>query len=94
MTSILMLMLLAAADPVVGSWATGGDSLALYSTQGDCPQGLKRAVYELRPPASYQVKGCYLIHDDFVYLIFEDGDRLRMPVKSVKWERGHGPATL
>ena len=73
----------------------GTDLISLYDTSSDfCKQfgeGIKRATFTFRHTVRPKpemggkvIEGCYLIEDEFVGLIFEDGDRGVLPLQAFK----------
>lgn len=87
---------IAAANVPIGTWTAtdprGTDTLSLYEDRGDCPPVARRAVYDLR--GAIKINGCYIVREGTVFILFDDGDRVKMPTKAVTWKRGHAPADL
>lgn len=87
----------AAAEPVYHTVTPRGDIVDFYAeAEPNCPgPGGLKTTWQIKAGtrAGQTVKGCYLIRDEVVYMIYEDGDRYAVPLSVVKemHEKTKGP---
>ena len=77
-----------AEAPIYVAKSAQGDVMELYAAaEPKCPgPDGKKTIYHVNvgPQAGSKVAGCYVIIDETVYAIFEDGDRFRLPLSIFK----------
>ena len=88
------MILAAAIVATITATAPSGesDTINLHNEQGKCPPGSNRVEYILRDRII--INGCYIVFQETVYMILDDGDRGSIPVKSFKWKLGAKPSSL
>lgn len=57
---------------VVGSVEQEGLVVEIHDTQDWCPKGARSALW-VQP--QMKVRGCYIEHEEVLYIVWEDGDR-------------------
>lgn len=75
-----------------------GDTVELHDRlHGKCPPGIGEAVYNYDAKKNVKpVIGCwkFVSERNAIYLVFEDGDTLLIPVEVFNWRRGRKPVAL
>jgi hypothetical protein len=54
-----------------------GVEIVLRDQQEDCPKGAKRAMWIQKDG---EIKGCWMAYDGEYLILFEDGDKFRLPM--------------
>jgi hypothetical protein len=74
--------------------ADGADAILLYAERGECPPEWRKSQYIYRPRVGILVPGCWRNDEQFVYIVFKDGDSGRIALDAFTWKRGQRPTTM